>query len=165
MKTHALCGAFAGLVLVQLVAPASVRGEKPEVTLERVHLEFAQASCDGFEVLVEADADLRWSTFFDRDGNPARLQAQVYWRGVATNSVTGKAIADRANYVIVFDLKIGTQTYHGVGYHWVIPGEGVVVLDAGTFVVDAGGNVVFMSAEQGHDWITQGGAVLCAALD
>jgi hypothetical protein len=84
---------------------------------------------------------------------------------VVTNSVTGKTIADNANYTIVFDLESGTQSFHGVGYRWVIPGEGVVVLDAGPFAVDAGGNVIFMSAEQGHDWLTQGGAVLCAALD
>jgi hypothetical protein len=126
-------------------------------------MEFTYASCEAFEVLANADVSLRWSTFFDRDGNPARLQVQVSWRGVATNSVSGKSIDDNANYTIVFDLKAGTESYHGVGYHWVIPGEGVVVLDAGTFVVDASGNVVFMSAA--HDWITQGETVLCAALD
>ena len=112
------------------------------------------ANCRGFRVILDATIQVDTTTFFDESGNAVAISVHVQWRGTATNSKTGDALVDKANYIISSDLTEGTTAFLGVVYRWVIEGYGIVVLDAGKLVFTADG-VVFDSTpevENGNEY-------------
>ncbi len=134
-----------------------------------VHFEGALdlVDCEDFMVLPEYVTDARITTFFDRDGNPSRLHVQVPMEFTLTNTVTGESLSDKHHYLRIFDIKEGTHTFVGLLWSVTIPGKGIVVLDAGRFIVDAYtpgvvGEILWQAGR--HDGLIEGNVGLCEAF-
>lgn len=153
------------LALLALASVTTALAAKPEVQTFHDEGSF-EIDCGSFLALADFEEDARVTTFFDDAGNPVRIQVHVNYDGTLTNSVTGLTVRDPGHFTIQVDLHEGTQNFVGLVYGITIPGEGVVVLDAGR-VVFAGEaveeNIIFEAGQ--FDVLHGGDAVICAALD
>jgi hypothetical protein len=91
---------------------------------------------------VETD---RFHTYYDADGSPVRVVDQGGFVETDTNSITGKTLPFRQDWVETFDLLAGTRTVVGKALLMTDPGHGVVIRDTGRVVFDAPEHVVFES--------------------
>jgi len=121
------------------------------------------ASCDGFDLISTGVIDFRFTVFFDKSGDPVRLQEKDHLRATMTNSVTGAFFEDNGDWTLVIDLTKETITRHGVDVRWVMPGGGIVVLNAGTVTIDFGGNILFVGGPLAVTLTDR--SAMCAALD
>ena len=119
-------------------------------------------ACDGFDVRVAGVEDVRVITFFDDGGNPVSVQIYDFAIATLTNSVTGVSARFAGQDQIFVDLLKGTESFVGLVIRINIPGQGVLVVDAGKVTFDADGNVTFEGGP--HDFLHGGEAVICAAL-
>jgi hypothetical protein len=101
------------------------------------------ANCGGFKVLDDFVEDGRMTTFFDSAGNPDYARVYVQIRDFFYNSKTGEGFAETNTISTVIDLQSGAEETVGLPYHVTVPGEGVVLLDAGKVIFNAEGEVVF----------------------
>src|SRR4051794_33355564 len=98
------------------------------------------ANCGSFNVMAQYQGSVSITTFFDSNGFPVRLQFHGQARGVIFNSVTGFTVKDAPSIRNSFvDLVMGTEANVGVDFHVTVPGAGVVILQAGRVVFNAGG--------------------------
>jgi hypothetical protein len=120
------------------------------------------ANCGGFKVLDEQVIDGQITTFFDSAGNPdyARVHEQV--QDFFYNSKTGEGFAETNTVNVVLDLQSPAGKEAGLTYHVTVPGEGVVLLEAGRLVVDEAGNLVLEAAP--HQLLHEDTDKLCDAL-
>lgn len=136
---------FALIMVVLTIAPAFAIQPVTE-TFEDTITNSVLASCDGFDIIENATTTLRLTTFFNQAGDPSRVQTRFTYQGTFTNSSTGKSITDAPDpQLYVFDVTTGELTTAGLIISVNVPGEGVVLLDAGKMVFDANGNVTFQS--------------------
>jgi hypothetical protein len=121
------------------------------------------AMCDGFEVINESEGTLATlHRFFDRDGDLVRVSFHGQIEDTYTNSVTGKSISGRGQYNGQVVLEEPFEREAGIQFHVLVPGAGVVLIDAGRVVFDALGEVVFQA---GRHQVRDGDfEALCAAL-
>lgn len=118
-------------------------------------------ACD-FDVEVSFAGTLLITTFYDRAGEPVRLQIKGEDRGTATNPLNGKTASGRDNWLETVDLRTGTYTIRGLYVRLNVPGHGVVLLDVGYAEFDGDGNLVQLSGP--HQAFVGDFAALCAAL-
>jgi hypothetical protein len=124
------------------------------------------ANCGAFQILANYEGTLTETVFFDQSGNPVRVSLHGKARGTLTNSVTGYTVQDAPTIAYFsFDLEHGTSTHVGVDYHITVPGEGVVVLQAGRIVFsDTSPEPIFIGGPHlGPPPVAR--AALCVALD
>jgi hypothetical protein len=156
-----LCAAL----LMALLPVTTVFAAKPDVFT--FHEEgYFEIDCGSFVAQEEFVQDVRVMVFYDQAGEPDRVEVHFNYVGTVTNSVTGKTLRDPGHYKTVEDLEAGTQTFVGMVYGITVPGEGMVVLDAGRIVFlgdTVPENVIFEAGS--YDYLYGGDAVLCAALD
>lgn len=116
-----------------------------------------------FHIIQSFTVKWRETLFFDNAGNPVRAQGHVMFSGTLTNSVTGTIITDAPDpQNWVYDFRDGTYAIHGLAWSINVPGEGIVLLDAGNIIFYPDGSVVVHGPHQ----VYEGGlAVLCAALE
>jgi len=143
-----------------LVAPAVAA--EPDIDFFHDEGSFVVADCGSFLALADYVADYTVTTLFDAAGHPVRVQAQYLVNATLTNSVTGVSLSDHSHWMLFWDLEQGTTSDVGLVYQITIPGEGIVVLDAGRIVWDANDNVIFEAGQ--HQVLHEGGAVFCGAL-
>ncbi len=99
--------------------------------------------CDGFQIIENATITGTETTYFDKAGNPTRIQIHGQYRGTLTNSVTGAYLVDAPDPILaVIDLRNETFALKGLHYRITVPGQGIVVLDAGTATFYADGTIV-----------------------
>jgi hypothetical protein len=146
------------------VSRAALRGRPPVARTSGFTVDEAVGNCGGFHILAAGHGTLRETLYFDNDGAPARLHVQARYAGTLTNSATGKAVTDATDAIHVFaDLQRQTETYVGVFFNVNVPGEGVVALEVGRYVVESGADVSFI---KGQFQVSEGGLpVLCSALE
>lgn len=119
-------------------------------------------TCSGFNVIGYFSVERDDVTFFNSSDTPIEMVIHVHFVGTLTNSVTGKSLSDDGNRIITFDLLNNTLTDTGLNLKVVVPGQGIVVIDAGRIVIDAAGNI---TAEAGpHDLFNNTLQPLCSAL-
>ena len=101
-----------------------------------------------FSNIVQGEQTDRFKTFYDADGNPVKVVDQGGFVETDMNSVTGKTLSFRQDWVNTYDLVTGTRTVVGKAFMMTDPGKGVVIRDTGRVVFDAAGNVVFESGPE-----------------
>lgn len=101
------------------------------------------------------------TTFFDQDGNPARLHVTVSGRGEASNPESGQTLRFVQANLFDTDLSTGERTTAGLRFLAYIPGGGVVLLDAGRLVV-SDGQITFEAGP--HQLITGDTDAFCSYL-
>lgn len=95
-------------------------------------------SCDGFDALVTFTVERRYTTFYDAEGNGLREIRHVYFTGTVSNSTdASKAVPYVGRFTRTVDVEANTVTITGLFRQTLIPGEGVLLLDAGRTVLDA----------------------------
>jgi hypothetical protein len=153
------------LALVAAIAAApTVHARAPEVSSSEFEDIGVAASCQGYNVVGHYTVSLKFTTYFNAQGDPIRLMFQGRAKGTLTNSVTGYSVKDAPSIRNGFiDLVTGRQTFVGVDFHITVPGSGVVVLQAGRIVFDGAGPPTFIAGPHLGPPEAQTSA-LCAAL-
>jgi hypothetical protein len=148
-------------VMLALAGPASAA--KPEVvTFREEGTEFI-ADCGDFDVLTDFVFDIRALVFFDEEGNEDFARAHVQIQDFYYNSETGEGFTETEASNNVTDLSSGEEvTSVGLRYHVTVPGEGLVLVDAGRLEFDENGEVVFAAGP--HQVEEEDFDKLCAAL-
>ena|SRR5215208_853185 len=106
--------------------------------------------CDGFSLSYEmSDERARITTYFDQNGNPTRMRVRWIIHGTLIHSGTGLTLRDQAAITTTTDLSSNTETITGVGFHYAVPGEGLIFLEVGRLVLGPNGNIQFQAGR--HD--------------
>lgn len=134
--------------------PAAARGESVVLAAAPVREEVdetfsRQFDCGSFTGLSSGRIDGYVVTFFDKDGNPVRLQFHLRYRATITNIASGKTLPDNAFYNARVDLLTGVEATSGVVYNVKDRETGIRIKDVGRLVVDGEGNVIFEAGQ--HD--------------
>ncbi len=152
-----------GLLLLLTFVPVSTAvADKPLTFTEQFEVTDV-VNCGDFDAIAEFVERDRVIVFFDNEGNPVRFQIHANFRGIVTNSVTGKSVPDRADFTIFEDFVEGTTALVGKKFGITVPGEGIAVHDTGNIVFDADFNVIFVGGP--HQVNLEGLTALCAAVD
>jgi hypothetical protein len=171
MKRIIMLSTLAATMALMLALAGSASAAEPET--ETFHEEGTDvvANCGGFKVLTDFEEDVQITTFFDSAGNPDYARVQEHFQDFFYNSKTGEGFTETDTLTAVFDLssknKISDKeitSIRGLAFHVTVPGEGVVLLDAGKLLYDAKGHLVF---EAGHHQILGSNSdteKLCEAL-
>lgn len=107
-------------------------------------------SCGAFEIIQTADVTVRATLFYNQDGNATRWVLHNGELGTFANSITGASVPFTGHFTQTFtfvtpgDFSSVTITTTGLVDKVTLPGEGVVLHDAGKVVVSEG-QVVFQS--------------------
>jgi hypothetical protein len=138
-----LAPALAAVPLI-LAAPASATPP----TVETFHDEGTQpwTSCEGFDIVVNFNVDITERTFYNANGEAIRIQAQIRGEGQLVNTVTGATNTGSGPINETVDLRAGTVTDVGLGFHNNLPGVGIVALSAGKITFDGDTGDVLFSA-------------------
>jgi hypothetical protein len=115
--------------------------------------------CEGFELVGVGQERLRISTFFDRFGDPVRMQIHVAYDGTLTRPGSNLVLSDPQYAMLQSDLRKGTDTYVGLIYKLTIPGMGIVYQDMGRIVFDADFNVIFEAGT--HEFLNGSDTLIC----
>jgi hypothetical protein len=101
-----------------------------------------------FDIRDDFEGHTTATTFYDRNGDPVRIRFFSKYVDRFYNSETGKEYtATTATTIDFVDLETGQVEAHGLIYHLTVPGAGVVLLDAGTLIRTAEGELVFESGQ------------------
>lgn len=120
------------LVAVALIGafPAQAAASGSFHVKEPFHFEWVDDwTCAGTEIAVVADGS---DSVREWDG---RFMDHVM--AVATLTANGKTVTDNASATYLFSERRGTLQIAGTPYNIQVPGEGVILLDAGVVVFDA----------------------------
>jgi hypothetical protein len=122
--------------------------------------------CDGFELYFEGHDRGTITNFFDGNGVPYRQIGHIHSTETDYNLATGKSVVIRSNVTVRGDLSPeGDLTSFSIMGEFNIgnlPGEGIVIHDAGVVVNGADGSIVAIHGI--HDTFTKGDAAFCDAV-
>ncbi len=161
----ALAGVLALLALAgaAVVAPAA-SAAPPTMSTTELHRHIDPfATCAGFRVIGDFDVVRQDTIYYDEQGTPVRERIHARYTGTLTNAVTGQAVSDNGSRLIFLDRQEGTTAWAGIVLKVVVPGQGLVSLDAGRVVFNADGSIAFEAGPH-HDLANDQFAALCAAL-
>jgi len=144
--------------------PALGAGHPPTIeAFEDVQAPQPMANCGDFLIIVEGIGSNRLTTYYDAGGAPVRVSFHGIYNGTMTNSATGKVLTDTPSVIrTTIDLLAGTQTTVGAAWTVTVPGEGVVLVEAGRLVFAGNGPPVFIAGP--HLPPPETIATLCRAL-
>jgi hypothetical protein len=148
---------------LMLALAGSASAARPEVrTFHFEDTEFI-ADCGDFEVLTDYVLDIRSLVFFDDAGNEDFAREHFVFHDFFYNSETGEGFAETNTGNTVIDLQTGNEiSSSGLSYHVTVPGEGVVLLQAGRLEFNEAGEVVFTAGP--HQVLEEDFDKLCEAL-
>jgi len=147
-------------LLVSSVAFAATAAATPP-TIEEFHDEISFDIDCGGGVLLHEDAvvDDRVTTFFDKAGNPTRVQIHERFVGVITNP-DGETFRDPGFFTVLIDLagtpddqSDDTVSIAGMFFAITVPGVGIVAQDTGLITFNPDGSVVIHGP---HEVFVQG---------
>jgi hypothetical protein len=154
------------VVLFALAGVASADKPQSTPTLVRFEPETGTdliADCGNFEVRTDFVVDGHSTIFFDSDGNPDYARAHLRFVDFYYNSETGEGFTEHEHSNTLIDLLSGDEvTSIGVSYRVTVPGEGVVLLEAGRVEFNEAGEIVFVAGP--HQVLSQDTDQLCEAL-
>jgi hypothetical protein len=168
MKRTIMLSTLAATAVVLFALTGVASADKPESTPALVRLEPETgteliAECGEFEVLTDFVVDGQSTIFFDSDGNPDYARVHLRFVDFFYRSDTGVGFTEHDHSNILIDLPSGEEvTSSGVSYRVTVPGEGVVLLQAGRLVFDEAGEVVFQAGP--HQVLNEDTEKLCEAL-
>jgi hypothetical protein len=144
----------AAAVIASLAVPVA-QAAAPEKTTDVISGTFLLEDCGGGVTLMET-FDLRLTTtlFFDRGGNPIRIDYKYDVLGIITNSSSGNTYRDVSHFSDTITVA-EHPTFTGVVHHIIVPGTGLVVAEVGKLTFDGNGHVIF---EAGQHMLADGTA-------
>jgi hypothetical protein len=153
---------LAATMAVMLALAGSAFAANPE--RETIHEEGTEfiADCGDFDVLTDFVADFAVITYFDSAGNLDYSRVHFAFHDFFYNSESGEGFAETNTGTTVSDASGAELTSSGLSYHVTVPGEGVVLLQAGRLEFDAAGEVVFVAGP--HQVLSGDTEMLCEAL-
>ena len=148
------------LTLAMLATAAPAQAERLTHTTEAFHFTGTVDpwfECDGFHLILDYDAVVRVTEYFNADGDLVRARTYGHGSGTFYNSETGESNTGSSPQIYFDDFVAGTTTIVGRLNHNNLPGEGNVALDAGRIVFDMETGEVLFSAgphpgEENIDW-------------
>ncbi len=163
MKTHLLFVlALVTLLLMSVTPVFATPPIKTSFEIEIDEIDPALSELCGFDVRVAGTLKITETLFFDQDGAPSHVKVHVlYHNGTVTNLETSLTLRDPGAFNVTIDLNDGTIVETGMHFAITVPGEGVVVLDAGRLVA-VDGELVFEAGP--HFQLNQGDSIICDAL-
>jgi hypothetical protein len=168
MKRTIMLSTLAATAVVLLALGGVASADKPEGTPAPVRLEPETgteliAECGEFEVLTDFVVDGQSTIFFDSAGNPDYARVHLRFVDFYYNSETGEGFSEHEHSNTLLDLPSGEEvTSSGVSYRVTVPGEGVVLLEAGRLEFNEAGEIVFVAGP--HQVLSQDTDKLCEAL-
>jgi hypothetical protein len=144
-----------------LAAPAlAVPPTTEVVTIE--DFSFVDTSLCGFEVTSTENGRFKVTTFFDEEGNPVQsILTNSNLRYTSTAETNGKTLLTNYALVVITSFEDGTRLELGLRNAYQVPGEGVVLLDAGRVIIDlATGDVVFEAGQ--HQFLEGDSDAFCS---
>jgi hypothetical protein len=147
------------LLAVCLAGPAAAAPpERTTFTEEGSNI----VECGAFMIVQDFTIVAREKVFFDRQGNPIRVIANIVWDGTLTNTTTGFTVRDNAAWTFFLDFRTEIAREAGLIWNLNIPGQGIVALDAGTITYYPDGSVEYSGP---HQVFEEGEALLCSVMD
>jgi|GEM_PF-2401430 len=122
---------------------------------------YGTVTCDGSPVIVNLQGEMKVNAFYNESGQGTLLKRHISFSGTLSSPVTGKAVPHEGHATITIDFLTNTMTTTGLLHHTVLPGEGVVFLDAGIIAITDGA-ISFVGGP--HEFYLQETQGLCAAL-
>jgi hypothetical protein len=157
----------AGLILAAVLARVSVAfADGPQIqSFTFVDTDYVLVDCGDFDIIENAVETVRIATFYDDAGNRVRRITHFTFSGTYTNSVTGETFTDTPDpQTYIRDYVNGTTTGHGLVFRITVPGEGIVLLDAGTVIFNADGTVTAYGRHDGGYSFDANLAALCQLM-
>lgn len=152
-----------GGLLAAPISTASVATPQVEAFNEQDSFEIGP--CPSGVTLVESyTLNVVAITFFDRAGDPVRLQVHFDYDGVVTDPATGETVKDPAHGTRFINLTNGARTLVGLFYSTTVPGVGVEFHDVGRVVRDPDGSITFEAGPHDALHTANDTALFCAAL-
>jgi hypothetical protein len=151
MKRTIMLSTLAATAVVLFALGGVASADKPEGTPAPVRLEPETgteliAECGEFEVLTDFVVDGHSTNFFDSAGNPDYARVHLRFVDFYYNSETGEGFTEHEHSNTLLDLPSGEEvTSSGVSYRVTVPGEGVVLLEAGRLEFNEAGGIVFVA--------------------
>ena len=147
-------GKIAVALTILLLAPPFVQpaaARQPQIENTVIQFSFEEEFC-GLQLLVEINAKVRATTFFDPAGEPERFQAIIRVENTLTNLDNAKFLIEREAYKESFDLP-NPEGFTRVGLSWrfKLPHGGTVAFDAGKIVFDANGDIIYQAGPHPFD--------------
>jgi hypothetical protein len=146
MKRIIMLSTLAATMAVMLALVGSASAAEPMIERERFQFEETGnfiADCGAFQVLNDFVAEGQTITFSDSAGNQDYSKVHILFHDFFYSSETGEGFAETNSVSVVLDASGGEVTASGLSYHVTVPGEGLVLLDAGRLKFDESGEVVF----------------------
>jgi hypothetical protein len=152
-----------------LAAAAAARADSPQIIQDTVVVSSASyftpvnnpPLCPGgFKVLFSAVIDRTTLNFFDESGKLAIRRRHNQFTGTLINSATGYTLPYDGEVNFVFDFQAGTTTITGGTKRIIVPGQGVLAIEAGRRVLNMSTGAIVEDDGQ-HDFDSQ----LCTLLD
>lgn len=144
--SRSTCTSIVAPFLLGLAVPAMAAPPQSEQFIDFGFGALPPIDCGSFILNYELSGErARITTFFDNEGNPQRMRVRWVIHGSLTHSVTGLTLRDQSTLNITTDLNSGSVTVTGVSFHYAIPGEGLVFLDAGRIVIGPDGSIEFQA--------------------
>jgi hypothetical protein len=123
---------------------------------------------DGFQIWSDYSCSLKVTTYFDSNGNVTKvvfrgkvLGRSEYYAAPSTGITLSGGPGEVATYTT--DYENGLMYFSGVGFKVNIPGQGVIFMQSGHFVMDLKTGLIL--SQSGHnDWMGANLEKLCTAL-
>jgi hypothetical protein len=160
--SRSTCVSIVAPFLLCLAVPAMAAPPQSEQFIDFGFGVLPPIDCGNFILNYEMSGErARVTTFFDNEGNPTRMRLRWVIHGTLTHSATGQILRDQSSLNVTSDLNSGSTTVTGIAFHYVIPGTGLIFLDAGRVVVAPDGSIAFQA---GPKDALPGFGQLCEAL-
>jgi hypothetical protein len=125
-------------------------------------------SCGSFLALETATAPIRFTVFYNEEGNATQALFHVRLVGTLSNSVTGTSVPEEAHFTETQtfatpgDFSTVTITITGPDFKVTLPGSGLILHDVGRVVFAPDGTITFEGGP--HQELHGEVQKLCAAL-
>jgi hypothetical protein len=149
--------------LLLSLAAGGARAATPSasvIPIDDSHVSASLSAACGFPVTVTDQGTVRDTLFVDKSGT-ATEETLHFQSFRITFSGNGSSFTSESPDSVDFNLVNGDTTTHGLQLRIAVPGQGLIGIQAGTFVVDAGGNLIFSAGPVIPDPLS---ASVCAAL-
>jgi hypothetical protein len=125
-------------------------------------------SCGSFQVLESATAPIRFTVYYNEEGNVTQGIFHIRLVGTLSNSMTGTSVPEEAHYTETQtfatpgDFSTVTTTITGQDFKVTLPGGGLILHHVGRVVFAPDGTITFEGGP--HQTLDNQVQKLCAAL-
>jgi hypothetical protein len=122
---------------------------------------YGQVKCHGAPVIVNLEGERRFMTVYDEAGQAVLSRRHLSFNGTLSSPVTSQSVPHIGHATITDDFQENTSTITGLLHYTVLPGQGMIFIDAGIIVITEG-EISFVGGP--HQSFAHETDALCAAL-